>query len=99
MYRLGITGLTVKSYFEESVARKKNASCSKFRGTIQLPHLDNNKTSYYFLCSLCGVIMRMLNFFNFAMLRLLPITGKSASYLLQRLASLVGKYTEVYMII
>jgi len=36
---------------------------SKFRGTKDLPHLDDNKTLYYFIA--CSVIMLVLNFFNF----------------------------------
>lgn len=39
--------LTVKSYFDESVtSRKKNVSCSKFKRTKELPHVDNNNATF-----------------------------------------------------
>jgi len=67
---------------------------SKFRGTKELPHLDSNKTSYYFLCSLRRnyVSIKLLQLYE--VLLILLIARNSTSSLLQRLVSLVGKYTE-----
>lgn len=83
----------MESHFGESVARKKNALCSKFRRTKELPHLDNDKTSYYFLHA-------AHNYTSIKHLQLYEVSLASnyekISFLLiaQRLVSLVGKYTE-----